>query len=169
MSSADETSWFLAGIRPNCSRAAQENLARQAFNTFMPMETVTRRTSRGFSDVRKPLFPGYIFVQTSLSDPRWRSINSTYGVTRLVSFGGYPSRVPVGFVEELRLRCDAEGRLIPNTEFKPGDVVTVASGPFAQFLAEVESVAADRRVWILLELMGGKTKVLYPQEQLKAV
>ena len=48
-----------------------------------------------------------------------------------------------------------------------GDRVEVISGPFVNFVATVEKIDAQRRVWILMELMGQGTRVKVQPEQLK--
>ena len=133
----------------------------------MPVEEGTARRNGRFVTSVRPLFPGYIFVSIQLAEGQWRSINSTYGVTKLVGFGGAPVPVPLDIVSQLMLRCDAEGKLLPPRLLKPGDEVRVTSGPFAEFVATVEAIALDRRVWVLMELMGAPTRVAVKAEQLK--
>jgi len=161
------TTWFLAQLRPNCAQIAERNLARQGFRTFLPLEQGTARRSGRFVDALMPLFPGYIFVAVQTAAGQWRTINSTYGVTRLVSFGQEPAPVPLDIVSQLMLRCDAAGKLLPPRLLKPGDQVRVTAGPFAQFVAEIETIAPDRRVWVLMEIMGGQTRVAVKADQLR--
>jgi len=98
-----------------------------------------------------------------------RTVDSTYGVTRLVSFGKEPTAVPLDLVSQLMLRCGVKGKLLPPKLLKPGDQVTLSKGPFANFVAEVEKIAPDRRVWVLMELMGGQTRIAVGADQLRAV
>ena len=169
MAQDNVTTWFLARLRPNCAAIAQRNLERQKFQTFLPLERDTRRRLGKFENIMRPLFPGYIFVALDHARGLWRSVNSTYGVARLVSFGEAPAPVPSNFVAALRKRCDERGLLLPPETFHPGDTVTLNSGPFAKFVAEVERVGADQRVWILLDLMGRQTRLLAEPQQLKPV
>ena len=163
------TTWFLAQLRPNCAAIAQRNLDRQKLQTFLPLERDTRQRNGKFENIMRPLFPGYIFVALDRARGLWRSVNSTYGVTRLVSFGEAPAPVPNDLVAALRERCDDRGLLLPPATFHPGDTVTLNSGPFAKFVAEVEKVGVDQRVWILLDFMGRQTRVLAEPQHLKAV
>lgn len=57
--------------------------------------------------------------------------------------------MPLDLVSQLMLRCDAKGKLLPPKLLKPGDQVTLTKGPFANFVAEVEKIAPDRRVCVL--------------------
>jgi transcriptional antiterminator RfaH len=95
------TTWFLAQLKPNCVQVASKNLGRQGFRTFLPMEEETRQRNGKFVMANKPLFPGYIFVAFDVTRGLWRSVNSTYGITRLVSFGKEPAPVPLDLVSQL--------------------------------------------------------------------
>ena len=163
-----ETRWFLAQCKPNSHRVAQRNLARQGFAVFLPLQEETKRARGRFVTRMRPLFPGYLFVALDIRQGPWRAVNSTLGITRLVSLGGTPTPVPDDLVEQLRLRCDPGGKLLPPQSFEPGDRVTFARGPFANFVATIESLAPDRRVWVLLELMGQQTRVAVQADQIRA-
>ena len=163
------TSWFLAQLKPNCANIADKNLKRQGFNTFLPMEEETRQRKGKFVTEMRPLFPGYIFVAFDVTRGFWRTVNSTHGITRLVSLGKEPTAVPLDLVSQLMLRCDAKGKLLPPKLLKPGDQVMLTKGAFANFVAEVETIAPDRRVWVLMEIMGGQTRVAIGADQLRAV
>lgn len=161
--------WFLAQLKPNCAQIADRNLRRQGFQTFLPLEETTAQHSGKFVTATRPLFPGYIFVAFDAARGLWRSINATYGVTRLVSFGATPAAVPGGLIAQIRQRCDGGGLLQPEALPAPGDQVRLTKGPFASFVAEVERIDPDRRVWLLMEIMGGRTRVAASADQLVAV
>lgn len=57
--------------------------------------------------------------------------------------------------------------LLPPRLLNPGDQVRLSTGPFADFVATVESIAPDRRVFVLMEIMGGETRVAVPVDQLR--
>lgn len=164
-----DPSWFLAQLKPNCAAIAERNLNRQGFQTFQPQEETTQLRNGKFVTAQRPLFPGYIFVAFDVARGLWRSINATHGVTRLVSFGREPAVVPSEIVAQLQLRCDARGKLLPPPRLQPGDPVMLTKGPFAQFVAEVETIAADQRVWVLMNIMGGQTRVAINADQLRAI
>lgn len=163
------SSWFLAQLKPNCVHIAERNLLRQGFRTFLPLEEGTKRQRGKFVTVLRPLFPGYIFVAFDTSSGHWRAINSTHGVTRLVSFNKEPAPVPLDLVSQLMLRCDASGKLLPPKLLKPGDLVRVTKGPFGDYVATIEYLAPNRRLWLLMDLMGGQTRVVVKADQVQAV
>ena len=148
-------------------RIAERNLHRQGFDTFLPMQKITRRkTSRFVSDL-KPLFPGYMFVSVNSDLAPWRSINSTIGVSRLVSFEGKPKPLPLQLISGLMLRCDASGTLLPPKSLNEGDSVEMLTGPFANFIATVDTIDPEQRIWVLLDFMGQKTRMQVTADQLQ--
>jgi transcriptional antiterminator RfaH len=161
--------WFLAQLKPNSAKIAVANLTRQKIQNFLPMEEVTQQRIGKFVTAARPLFPGYIFIFLDVSQGLWRKVNSTQGITKLVSFGAEPASVPRDLVPELKARCDASGILLPPKQFNPGDQVTLTTGPFANFFAEIEGVTPDRRAWVLIDLMGRQTRVAVDTKGLKSL
>lgn len=163
----DSATWFLAQLKPNSHRIAERNLRRQGFTTFLPMQERTRSRNGKFTTSLEPLFPGYVFVAFDTARGGWRAINATYGVSRLVSLGSAPAAVPRELVAHLMQRCDATGKLCPLQDLQQGDPVRFTSGPFADFVTRIEEIATDRRVWVLLELMGRPTRVAVDPSRLR--
>ena len=77
--------WYLLQFKPNAHRLAERNLQRQGFLTFLPMRDVTKRKAISFVNQLYPLFPGYMFVSFDPNEALWHKINSTFGVSKLVS------------------------------------------------------------------------------------
>ena len=151
--------WFILQFKSNSHHLAAKNLNRQGFETFLPLhETTSRRLSR-FINTSKPLFPGYMFIRFDRAESEWHKINNTYGVSRLITFNSILKSIPTIFVDSLMKRYDLSGKLLPIKKLKKGDQVTVLKGPFANFIATVEKYEADQRIWILMDLMGRKTKI----------
>ena len=63
------------------------------------------------STVEAPFFPGYLFIVLDLTRHQWRSVNGTFGVSRLVMRGDQPHPAPRGVVEALIAAADARGIL----------------------------------------------------------
>ena len=158
---------LLLEYKPNFHRLALRNLHRQGFETFLPMQDVTQRHSTKFVQQRRPLFSGYMFVSFALDTAPWRKINSTVGVARLVSFDGQPKALPPDLIAGLMARCDTQGRVLPPDQFAPGDELQVMSGPFAEYVATIETIDAEQRIWLLMEFMGQKTRMAVWPEQVQ--
>ena len=160
-------SWFLLQYKPNSHRVALRNLHRQGFETFLPTQDVTQCTSTKFLQRPKPLFPGYMFVAFERKSAPWHKINSTTGVSRLVSFDGEPKELPLDLVSGLMSRCDASGKILPPTQLLAGDEVQMVRGPFANFIATIENVDAQHRIWVLIDFMGRGARMEVHPEQLR--
>ena len=158
--------WFILQFKSNSYHQAAKNLARQGFETFLPLHYTTSRKLSRFINTSRPLFPGYMFIKFDRAESEWHKINNTYGVSCLITFNSILKSVPTSFVENLMKRYDLSGKLVPIQKLKKGDQVTVLKGPFANFIATVEKYEADQRIWILMDLMGRKTKIQTPSDNL---
>ena len=159
--------WYLIQFKPNSYRLAERNLHRQGFETFLPMQKITRRKASRFVSDLKPLFPGYMFVSANSELAPWRSINSTIGVSKLVSFEGKPKPLPLQLISGLMLRCDASGTLLAPKSLSEGDSVELLTGPFANFIATVDTIDPEQRIWVLMDFMGQKTRMQLTADQLQ--
>lgn len=160
MTSTPPLRWFLAQFKPNCGSIAERNLMRQGFRTFLPLERKTRRHRDRLSSVKSPYFPGYMFVGVDAHASPWRAIHSTYGISRLVSFGLQPAPVPPKIMEELLGCCDPDGCIENLSPLSEGDAVQVRDGPLASFTGKIEKLATNERAWLLIDIMGKATRSL---------
>ena len=158
--------WFILQFKPNSHDQAKKNLIRQGFEIFLPLHNSTSRRSSRFVNTSQPLFPGYMFITFDRTKTEWHKINNTYGVSRLVSFNSILKSVPTTFVDNLKKRYDLSGKLIPMQKLKKGDQVSVLTGPFANFIATIEKYEDEQRIWVLMDLMGRKTKIQTPSDNL---
>jgi transcription elongation factor/antiterminator RfaH len=156
--------WYVARTLPQRELHAARQLANQGFRTFVPRHWKNRRHARKVETISAPLFPRYIFVVVDRTRDRWRSINGTLGVDRLLMYGGEPQVVPVGVVENLVAAADAQGNIRFNFHLKEGQTVKVMAGPFAELVGQLERLDDNGRVRVLLEILGGKIRVALPQK-----
>jgi len=159
--------WFVIQFKPNSHYQATKNLNLQGFNTFLPLHEITTRKASRFVKSTKPLFPGYMFVSFDKAENKWHKIKSTYGVSRLITFNSSLKSIPSTFIDNLMKRYDSSGKLLPIVKMKKGDKVEILEGPFANFIATIEEYESEQRIWVLMDLMGRKTKIQTPLGALK--
>ena len=154
--------WYVVHTQPNREGRADLNLRRQGFITYLPRCLRRRRHARRQETVARPLFPRYLFVALDLARDRWRVVHSTFGVNRLVLAGEGPLAVPAGVLDEIRARENGDGFVALGLPagFGPGTPVRLVDGIFADAGGVIERIADDRRVAILLELLGREVRVL---------
>ena len=98
------------GADPSSAGAWRRAAARSAgLHELFAADHAHRAPARQLRTVRMPLFPSYVFVRLDLERDRWRSVNGTYGVARLVMADGRPVPVPKGVVKSLLDLRDANG------------------------------------------------------------
>jgi transcriptional antiterminator RfaH len=161
--------WYVVNTQSNQEARANENLRRQGFYSWLPQSRRTRRHARRTDHVLAPLFPGYLFVKFDSEIERWRSINGTFGVVRLLCNGDTPLAVPDGLVEEIMRRRDDSGLIVlPRRGLTVGRVVRVAIGSFADLEGLVQEMSGRDRVVLLLNMLGRKVRTSVRLEELAA-
>lgn len=157
----DAGPWYLVHTQMNAELKAARNLVRQGFDVYLPKFLKRRVHARKVERVAAPLFPRYLFVCVDITAQRWRSIQSTFGVSHFVSNGPNPTPVADGVLRLLKAREDASGfiQLDQRPNFALGQKIRVLSGPFADNLALFDGMADRDRVAILLDLLGRKVRV----------
>jgi transcription antitermination factor NusG len=161
--------WFVAQTLHQRQNLASLHLAAQNFTTFLPCFRKTVRHARKLRETIAPLFPGYIFVGVDVERDRWRAINGTLGVARLLAAKGCPLPVPKGVVEALIAGLDDVGLVRFDGGLKPGQPVSVVAGPFAGGLGVLERLDGRGRVRVLMKIMGGQVSVAMDGARLTAV
>src|SRR5215831_11282644 len=158
--------WYAVQCQPHRERTAAAHLSNQDFRVFLPLREKTRRHARRIETVTVPFFPGYLFVQLDLSRDRWRSVNGTLGVARLVGHAEMPSAAPAGSIEAIRSACDGFDVVNRSGDIAPGDMIRVARGPFSDLVGKLERLDSAARVHVLLELMGRRASVVLSRDQI---
>jgi transcriptional antiterminator RfaH len=151
--------WYVATTLPRKEGLAAANLRNQNYRSFLPLQLVTRRHARKFTTELAPVFPRYMFVILDIDRHRWRSVNGTLGVQRLITDGERPVAVVPGVVETMIASSDVRGVLVyKSDELAIGDRVQLLAGPFAGSLGILKRLDGNGRVQLLLDLLGGPVK-----------
>jgi transcriptional antiterminator RfaH len=159
----------VARTQPNREFVARHHLAAQGLRVFLPLVGTTTRHARQVRSVRAPLFPSYLFVELAIGRDRWRSVNGTVGVSRLIMGRDEPKPVPNGVVEQLLTIADADGVLPFDDGLRVGHRARMLSGPFAGCIGSLTKTTPAGRVQILMEIMGGQISVSTTREILAPV
>jgi transcription elongation factor/antiterminator RfaH len=145
--------WYLVHTKPRQEDVALANLQRQGYECYLPQMRIERIRRRKAEIATEPMFPRYLFIQLDSSDQgkSWSPIRSTLGVSQLVHFGARAAKVDDTLVELLRQR---EQAMPLDAMFHSGDSVVITDGPFAGIEAIYQTADADRRAFILLEILS---------------
>lgn len=159
--------WYVVHTQPGAEGRAATHLERQGYRVFYPRYRKTIRHARKRMSAMAPLFPNYLFLELDMSRDRWRGVNGTRGVVRLLIHGDVPCPVPRGVVEALQDRMGADGVI----DWVPcvGQAVQVVEGPFADFMGVLARLDGAGRVCVLLDLLGRAVSVTLRSEALHPV
>lgn len=153
--------WFAVCCKPRQEFVAQENLLRQNFRVYLPRIKVRKLIRGKWVEKIEALFPRYIFIQVNPEVQSVASVRSTRGVVGLVNFAGQPAVVSNDVMDALLRHANPDTGLHQGLPppFKPGDQVKLLEGSLAGMEGIFVQEDGEKRVIILLELMGRANKV----------
>lgn len=162
--------WFVVHTQPFKETVAQQHLAEQGFEAYLPRYKKTRRHARKVDEVLAPLFPRYIFIGIDLEVDQWRSVLGTRGVSYLLMTDGQPAVVPSRIIEALKNQETNEGLVPLNSMalFTKGDKIRVLEGAFKEYVAVFEKMDDKQRVQLLLNCLGREVNISLPSYAVEA-
>ena len=151
--------WYLVQTKPRQEGVALENLQRQGYECYLPVLPCERLRQGRLQVNDAPLFPRYLFARPGSEGAaqNWAPIRSTKGVSRLVSFGVEPAKVPADIVEALRSR-EAAGQAAPVRMFQPGERVLLTEAPFEGIEAIYAMADGESRVMVLIDILSRQVR-----------
>jgi transcription antitermination factor NusG len=158
--------WYVAQLKAGRERVAIHGLNDQGFESYYPqMQTVRARNGR-WIEAPEPVFPLYLFLRSEPDPHRWRSINYTRGVLRLLG-NNEPCPIADREVEQLQLReRNGELKHPRRRQIRAGDQVQFRIGSF-QGLQGICQWTRRERIGVLLKILGGDTVITSPRDWLK--
>lgn len=158
MSDAETSDWYAVSAWPARTADARADLVGLGLSHYVPCETVERRLGRKMQAVRRPVWPGYIFIHCAPS--QFRAVLDVEGVYDFVRADRTPvvlaanALVPV-LLAEMFGELDYTRK---PAEWRPerGDRVRVKSGKWKGYLGRVLSLSKNKAI-MELETWGKLT------------
>lgn len=157
------TNWFALAVQSRKEKYVEEQLRSAGHLVACPKYVKSVRHARRQKTVEAPLFPGYLFIELSTAPNEWRKVNWVPGSIGLIKFGGVPSPLNDGFVQEFISNLDAGGVVSFNQKFKLGDRVQAVGGPLDGYIGEVINMTDNDRVRVLMEALNRKVEMTLPR------
>lgn len=164
-------SWFVVHTQPRKEEVATENLIRQGFEIYYPQCKKIRKHARRVTEVVSPLFPRYLFIAFDKEHTQWRCINSTRGVSYLItSKSGIPCILDQEIVDDIKSKEQENGLVdIMHLQiFEHGQRVFIKDGAFKNQVGEYIFMDDKYRVEVLINILGKPTKVKVDLQQVEA-
>ena len=152
----EQLNWFALLTRSNFEQTVYNGLAKKNIKAFLPKtKKKSKRKDRNLM-IEVPLFPGYLFVQSTFSSDDQLKILKTTGAVRLLGNQSGPVQVPDPQVESLKILTSANMDLVTgvNIKLKTGDPVMILQGPMAGVKGEFTRHKGKGRVVIKLDVLG---------------
>jgi len=143
-------------------QAQKKGLSSKIPEVLVPLEQVVEVKKGEKITSERKVFPGYVFVQTDMSDETWHLIKNTAKVTNFL--GGKGNKpIPISQVEIQRIMSQAEERVNSpkhKVSFEIGEQVRVCDGPFSSFNGLVEEIEEEKeRLKVSVSIFGRSTPV----------
>jgi len=149
----DEPRWYAVHTRSHHERTVRKELGAQNFEVYLPeYRTMSKRKDRK-KEIRRPLFPGYIFVNTKLSGGKRIAVLQTKGVVRIIGTGYKPIPVPDHELESVRILLSNSEDAGPCPVAEKGQLVQVMEGPLCGVIGVVEATKKNKII-VSVELVG---------------
>jgi transcriptional antiterminator RfaH len=159
-------SWAVAQTYASQERRAVENLQRQGYEAFCPLFAHPSKSDVSRL-VESPLFACYVFVNIDL-ERRWVSINSTFGVIRLLTDRNKINPVPLFVPDEkigeiLSLSKTVTDPLPIGTHVR----VRVHGNPFYDMIGTVAGMDRLTRISVLMTVFNRDVEVKFDPIELE--
>lgn len=144
----DTEHWYAAYTCANREKLVATHLASRGIEHFLPLYQTAREWSDRRVTLQIPLFPGYVFVRTSLR--RRLPILTVPGLVHLVSVAGEPAPLENEIIEKLRdgiVRVAAQ----PHPYLPVGQRVSICAGPLKGLTGVLVRHKSGPRVVISIE------------------
>lgn len=159
--------WYVVQALARREPVAKMRLEAQGYRIFLPQMIKTVRHARKMRQSRVAVFPGYLFVALNPLKDRWRNINGTIGVARMITANEGPAPVPRGIVESLASYLDDFGICRFDRDLKEGQQVRIVSGPFAHLIGQIATLDGKGRARVLLKIMSNEIVTTLDQSSLE--
>lgn len=149
--------WYVLHVITGEEAEVRNRLRRKIpyMRTLAPVRKMKERKSGVWRYKCRALFPGYVFVNCTMTDSEYYDLKNTSGVIKILPGSSSPSPVP-GNEMQIILRLTEEKDLVGLSDVVfAGDKVKVVSGPLLGFEGQIVKVDRRRfRAKVMFSLLG---------------
>jgi transcriptional antiterminator NusG len=139
------------------------------FNILVPTEKKIKIKNGKRKIITEKIFPGYVFVEMTVTDDSWYVVRNTPNVTGFIGTGTIPTPIADKEMDELRRRMGVEEPkyLIEISIDAP---VKIVDGPFKGMEGKISAVDEERgKVKVLVTMFGRETPIELDYLQVKKI
>ena len=163
------TAWYVVHTRSRFESVVQEGLLKKSFDVFLPKVLARSRRRDRRVMLRVPLFPGYLFVHSTLDPYAQVDILKTTGAVRLIGSRDGPVPVPPETIASLRIMVAADQPIATSASLRPGEIVVVIARPLTGVTGRFLRYRGKDRVVVHIEALGQYAAVEVDASQVERV
>jgi transcriptional antiterminator NusG len=130
-------SWYAIYAQSRHEAKVETALQQKGLEVFLPRVAIPSQRRDRKLRLKLPLFPGYLFVHTSLDASNYREILKAPGVVRLLGFKGSPTPVPEETIHSIKTIVDSDQPFYPWPYLQTGTLVRVLEGPLTETIGVI--------------------------------
>ena len=153
--------WLVATYKINELRRVESNLSNQKFDYYLPKITIKKINTNPKVEV---LFPGYIFVNTSLEN--YSALKYTMGIKNIIKFGDNISCISSGEIDAMQMAVKISKIDQVASQVEIGQEAMISKGSLKGSMVKICSFPSKQRVGILLTFLGSVRRVTISEKDL---
>lgn len=124
--------WYVLWTQSNCELLVYEQLVAKGFQLFLPTLIVWSRRQGARNLLRRPMFPGYLFLRHAMDKMGYLEVRKARGLVRILGERwDRLAAVPDQEIEAIQKVAQAELPTLPHPYLREGQRVRVIRGPLA--------------------------------------
>lgn len=147
----DYPRWYAVYTLARHEKKVAQHFDERGIAYFLPLYTSIHRWNRKTATISVPLFPGYVFVQTS-RHRRYEPLGVP-GVVHFVGTAKSPTEIPAEEIESLRNVIRMGYKIEPHPYLAPGNRARIASGPMSGLTGIIQRTSGGFRSVISVDLI----------------
>jgi len=134
------------------------------FEVAVPTEEYMDNKSGKRVMKERKMFPSYVLIKMIINDESWYLVRNTRGVTGFVG----PSSKPIPLSDAEVKALGVQENVVLPIDLKVHESVRVMSGPFENFIGNIDSINIEKRkVKVFVSMFGRETLVELDVEQVE--
>jgi transcriptional antiterminator RfaH len=153
--------WLIALYKRNEVKRVESNLSNQKFDFYLPKITLKKLNTNPKIEV---LFPGYIFVNTSLEN--YSALKYTMGIINIIKFGDNIPSLSSKEIEAMQM-AEEKSKIDPVvSQIHIGQDAIISKGSLKGNMVKICSLPSKERIEVFLTFLGSRRKVIIPEKDL---
>lgn len=179
--SVDMLNWCILFVKTGrefkVEKQMKEKFYNELFCPFVPMLEVIMRIGGQNKKEIKPMFPGYVFIESEISNQNFMKSTSNFiytsnDIIKLLKYSGPDNEIYMSRHEQSTLLnfLNNDHCVESSTGIIVGDQIHIKSGPLVGFESQIRKIDRHKRAaWIDVELFGEIRRVCVSLEIVEKV